>query len=82
MPTLGIALAGAATFLSLMRLVGGTIAVVVAVLLIPAYRASRISKATDLQSTGWNIGLWGGTVFQVLVIIAYLLTAVGSFVEI
>jgi amino acid permease len=82
LPTLVIGLAGAATFLSLMRLVGGGIAVVVALLLIPAYRASRIYKAADLQPAGWNIGYWGGTIFQVLVILAYLLTAVGSFVEI
>lgn len=82
LPTLIIALAGAATFLSLMRLVGGGIAVVVALLLIPAYRASRFSKAVQLSPAGWNIGFWGGTFFQVLVILAYLLTAVGSFVEI
>jgi hypothetical protein len=82
LPTLGIALAGAATFLSLMRLVGGGIAVVVALLLIPAYRASRISKEAELQVAGWNIGFWGGTVFQILVIAAYLLTAIGSFVQI
>jgi hypothetical protein len=82
LPTLGIALAGAATFLSLMRLVGGGIAVVVAVLLIPAYRASRISKAADPQAAGWNIGFWGGTAFQLLLVLAYILTAVGSFIEI
>lgn len=82
LPTLGIALFGAAGFLSLMRLVGGGIAVVVALLLIPAYRSSRISKAAKPETAGWNIGLWGGTIFQVLVVLAYLLTAIGSFVEI
>jgi len=84
LPTLAIGLAGAATFLSLMRLVGGGIAVGVGLLLIPAYRASRNSRAADLQTAtaGVSIGAWGGTVFQVLVVLAYLLTAVGSFVEI
>jgi hypothetical protein len=82
LPTLAIGLVGAATFLSLMRLVGGGIAVVVALLLIPAYRASRNTRVAEIKTTGINIGLWGGTVFQVLVILAYLLTAVGSFVEI
>ena len=81
-PTLVIGLAGAATFLSLMRLVGGGIAVVVALLLIPAYRASRNSRDSELQEDGINIGFWGGTMFQVLVILAYLLTAIGSFVAI
>ena len=82
LPTLVIGLVGATSFLSLMRLVGGGIAVVVALLLIPAYRASRSSRAAALQKTGVNIGLWGGTAFQVLLVIAYLLTAVGSFIEI
>ena len=77
-----IGLAGAATFLSLMRLVGGGIAVVVALLLIPAYRASRNSRDSELQKDVINIGFWGETMFQVLVILAYLLTAVGSFVTI
>ncbi len=82
LPTLVIGLAGASTFLSLMRLVGGGIAVVVALLLIPAYRASRNSRDSELQEDGINIGFWGGTMFQVLVILAYLLTAIGSFVAI
>lgn len=82
-PTLAIALIGAASFLDLMRVVGGGIAVLVAMLLIPAYRSSRIIKAADpLGATGWNIGYWGGTFFQMLLVIAYLLTAVGSFVAI
>lgn len=82
LPTLLIALVGAAGFLDLMRLVGGGIAIVVAVLLIPAYRAARVHRAKDPGTMGWNIGKWGATPLQVLVIVAYLLTAVGSFIEI
>ena len=82
LPTIGLALAGATSFLSLMRLVGGGIAVVVALLLVPAYRASRKSRMASLEPAGWNIGFWGETPFQLLVLIAYLLTAVGSFIEI
>lgn len=83
LPTIVIALAGTATFLSLMRLVGGGIAVVVALLLVPAYRASRRSRIAepDLDS-GWNIGSWGNTIFQILIVLAYLLAALGSFVAI
>ncbi|MEW5785053.1 MAG: aromatic amino acid transport family protein [Bacillota bacterium] len=80
LPTLGIALAGLTTFLGFMRIVGGGIAVVVSLLLVPAFRASRVYKAVGGMHD-WNIGLWGGTVFQVLVVAGYLLTAVGSFVE-
>lgn len=82
LPTLGIALAGATSFLSLMRLVGGGIAVVVALLLVPAYRAARKNRIASLEPESWNIGLWGETPFQVLVMLAYLLTAIGSFIEI
>lgn len=81
LPTLAIALAGVATFLGLMRLVGGGIAVVVALLLVPAYRSSRLYKASA-GIRAWNIGLWGGTAFQALVIAGYIITAIGSFVQI
>jgi hypothetical protein len=40
-----------------MRLVGGGIAVVVALLLIPAYRASRNSRAAALQATAYPAGI-------------------------
>lgn len=80
LPTLAISLAGAASFLELMRLVGGGIAVVVSVLLIPAYRRSRNAKRERETVDGFTIGNWGGTRFQFLVVVAYLLTAVGSFI--
>jgi len=81
LPTLGLALAGLASFLEFMRIVGGGIAVVVALLLIPAYRQFRAQHSTA-GALEWSIGLWGGTAFQILVIAGYLLTAVGSFVQI
>lgn len=77
LPTLGLAMAGMASFLDFMRIVGGGIAVVVALLLVPAFRSFR-KHATVRE---WNIGLWGSTIFQILVIAAYILTAVGSFVQ-
>ena len=81
--TLLIALAGAATFLSLMRLVGGGISVVVALLLIPAYRASRRNRSTAIKAaTGFDLGLWGSTLFQAVTVAAYLLSAAGSFIGI
>ncbi len=80
LPTLAIAMAGLGTFLELMRLVGGGIAVCVAVALIPAFRSSRRHKAS-LGIDDWNMGIWGGPLFQAIVIAAYLLTAVGSFVK-
>ena len=80
LPTLLIAVAGLGSFMELMRLVGGGIAIVVAVALIPAFRSSRSHKAS-LGLDDWNMGIWGGPLFQAIVIAAYLLTAVGSFIR-
>jgi len=51
-------------------------------LLVPAFRASRHSKLQAAQPGQWSIGFWGNTTFQILIILAYILTAVGSFVSI
>lgn len=80
LPTFIIAVAGLTDFLGFMRLVGGGIAIVVAVLLIPAFRAARLHQKAASQF--WTIGAWGGTAFQLLAVVAYILTAVGSFIEI
>ncbi len=80
LPTLAIALAPFSNFLDLMRIVGGGIAVVVALLLVPAFRASRLQNLTARHQ--WDLGLWGSSLFQLLVVISYLVTAIGSFVEI
>lgn len=79
-PTLVIALSGITGFLGFMRLTGGAIAVMVAIMIVPALRASR--KEGPVQQGIFNMGLWGGTAFQILVILAYLLMAVGSLVSI
>lgn len=79
LPTLLIAVIGAGDFLDLMRDAAGGVALCVVIMLIPAFRGSRKHKAA-IGYEGWNMGVWGGTTFQILVIVTYLLTAVGSFV--
>lgn len=82
LPTLAIALLGMTTFLELMRLVGGGVAVMVSLLLVPAYRASRKQRTPETQASGCDIGFWGSTPFQILAVISYLLASAGSFITI
>lgn len=80
LPTLLIAVAGTGDFLELMRDAAGGVALCVVIMLIPAFRGSRKYKAISGYE-GWNMGAWGGTTFQLVVIVTYVLTAVGSFVR-
>lgn len=80
LPTLVIAVAGLTDFLGFMRLVGGGIAISVAIMLVPAYRASRLHRAAAGFAS--SIGAWGGLGFQMVAVIAYIITAIGSFIEI
>ena len=80
LPTLLIAVARLGDFLDLMRDAAGGVALCVVIMLIPAFRGSRKFKAATGYE-GWNMGFWGGTTFQIVVVVTYLLTAVGSFVR-
>ena len=80
LPTLLIAVVGAGDFLDLMRDAAGGVALCVVIMLIPAFRGSRKYKAA-IGYEGWNMGFWGGTTFQIVVIVTYLLTAYGSFIK-
>ena len=64
------------SFLELMRTAGGLIAILIAVLVVPAYRNCRREKGELLLSKPL-----GSTVMQLLVIAAFLLMAVGSAVS-
>ncbi|MBN2050517.1 MAG: hypothetical protein JW760_08750 [Spirochaetales bacterium] len=78
-PTLLFVMSGMTDFLGFMRLAGGAIAIIVALLVVPTFRKFR---AAVLPGEHWSMGPWGATAFQVIVIIAYILMAAGSFVEI
>ena len=59
-----------------MRLAGGLIAILIALMVVPAFgKASR-------EPGGSLLGRWGGGWMHVLIIIAYLLMAVGNVVTI
>ncbi len=80
LPTLLLAMIDLGGFLGLLRYAGGAMAVLVAVLVVPALRISR--KQAAGTSPSFNLGRWGGTVFQLIIIVAYILMAVGSVVSV
>ena len=72
LPSLALTFAGLGGFMEFMRLAGGLIAILIALMVVPAFgKASR-------EPGGSLLGRWGGGWMQVLIIIAYLLMAVGK----
>ena len=68
--------AGLAGFMEFMRLAGGLIAILVAVMGVPAYRRSRRDGGSLM------LGRWGGTGMQAAMIAAYVLMALGNLVTV
>lgn len=73
LPSLILALLGLGDFMELMRTAGGLIAIVVAVMVVPAFINAR-------KEIPGSVLKRCGTVIEVLIIIAYVLMAVGSVV--
>ena len=76
LPSLILAICGFAGFLEFMRLAGGLIGIIVAVMIVPAYRNARKEVAGSI------LDKTGGTLTQIIIIIAYLLMGIGSVVSI
>jgi amino acid permease len=74
LPTLFLALPGLTGFLGFMRIAGGAIAILVALLVIPALRTSRAT----IKDSSFDLGSFGGSGFQLLVLLAYIIMAAGS----
>ena len=64
------------SFLSLLQLTGGSLALFVAVMLVPLYRNVRISGA--VASPEWTLGRWSHPIFQGIVLLGIMAMAVGS----
>ena len=63
-------------FMEFMRLAGGLIAIIIALMVVPAYRKSRKEEGLE------TLGRLGSTPMQVFILIAYLLMAVGNVVTV
>ncbi len=75
-PTLLLALSGISGFLGFMRIAGGLLAVIISVMVIPAYRASRIHG--EIKNPEFELKRFSHPIFQGIVIAAYLLVVIGS----
>ncbi|MBI9082801.1 MAG: hypothetical protein JEZ11_04335 [Desulfobacterales bacterium] len=79
LPAFLIAITGALDFLGFMRLAGGAIAVLIAVMVVPLVNAAR--RYGRVESPEWTLGIWGGLPFQIVVVAGFLLMAAGSMVS-
>jgi len=79
-PSFLIAVIGFTGFLGFMRLAGGGIAILVAVLVIPAYLLDR--KAYAKIDKGWSLGKLGSIPVAILVFVGYVLMLYGSLVTV
>ena len=76
LPSLALTFAGLGGFMEFMRLAGGLIAILIALLVVPAFRKASREPGDSL------LGRWSGGGMQILIIIAYVLMAVGNVVKI
>jgi amino acid permease len=76
-PTLILSIPDLTSFQSAMRYAGGAMAILTAILIVPALAVSR----REDKPPDFFLGVWAGPVFQVLIIIAYLVMAVGSVIK-
>ena len=76
LPSLALTFAGLGGFMEFMRLAGGLIAILIALLVVPAFRQASREPGDSL------LGRWSGGWMQILIIIAYVLMAVGNVVKI
>lgn len=74
LPSMVLVLFNIGGFMELMRTAGGLIAIVIAVMVVPAYRNAYREVPDSI------LGKKGGTAVQILIIAAYLLMAIGSIV--
>jgi amino acid permease len=80
LPTLLLAMSGLTGFLGFMRIAGGAMAVLVAILIIPALRISR--KQKNEKEPVFVLKFFGNNLFQFIIIVAYIVMVIGSMVPV
>ena len=80
LPCLLVALIGFTDFLGFLRLTGGFIAILAAIIMVPAYLGSK--KHGLVKEPAWTMGPLGHPVFLSLVIIGFIFVLIGSMVSI
>ncbi len=80
LPSFIIVIARATDFLGFMQIAGGTIAILIVIMMVPLYNI--VKKQGAVAEPEWQLGFFGSPVFQALVIIAFILMAAGSLVKV
>jgi len=80
LPTLVLAMAGLSGFLGFMRLAGGLLAVMISIMVIPAFLGSR--KYGTIKDPEFKLNRLGHPIFQGLIILAYIFVVIGSVISV
>ena len=80
LPSILVLWIGVWQFLEWLRLAGGATAIVVALITIPMYRTARQIGAVAVPD--WTLGRWGSPAMLALALLAMVLMAVGSLLEV
>jgi hypothetical protein len=80
LPSFIIVISRATDFLGFMQIAGGTIAILIVIMMVPLYNI--VKKQGAVTEPEWQLGFFGKPVFQALVIIAFILMAAGSLVKV
>ena len=80
LPSFIIVISKATDFLGFMQIAGGTIAILIVIMMIPLY--TIVKKKGVVTEPEWQLGFFGKPFFQALVIIAFILMAAGSLVKV
>lgn len=80
LPSILVLWAGAWQFLEWLRLAGGATAIVVALITIPMYRVAQRRGAVAVPD--WTLGRWGSPAVLALALLAMVLMAVGSLLQV
>jgi len=78
-PSLAIAVTNVTDFMGFMRITGGAIALLIAILIIPLYHNTK--KYGDVKNPQWKLKILGNWFFQTLVLSGFILMALGSLIE-
>ncbi len=80
LPSFIIVISRATDFLGFMQIAGGTIAILIVIMMVPLYNI--VKKQGEVKEPEWQLGFFGKPVFQALVVIAFILMAAGSLVKV
>ncbi len=79
LPTFVIVILKISDFLGFMRIAGGAIALIIAILIIPTYHGAK--KHGDVSNPSWQMGGLGHWFFQLVIVLGFILMSAGSLIE-